>query len=179
MNLTQWTTSSNPKRVIQQISKQVVLKTTLNNTTTDNPTHPRVDAKPNCKKRRSECSEYEVGVWIICQHINDPRFSSSLKTIASNQSPFGPFNPIVVQKNKHQKSVHRRRTKQPQRRMQFTRYDKWQLPSTRSVYAPSPFEQHLAHVESINIEQTHIDEKPNLRLTNMSKSPPAASTCSP
>lgn len=28
--------------------------------------------------------------------------------------------------------------------MQFTRYDRWQLPSTRSVYAPSPFEQHLA-----------------------------------
>jgi hypothetical protein len=43
--------------------------------------------------------------------------------------------------------------------MQFTRYDRWQLPSTRSVYAPSPFEQHLAYVESINIQQTHIDEQ--------------------
>ena len=113
----------------------------------------------NAKKRRSECLEYQVGVWIVCQHINDPRSSSSLKTIASNQSFFEPFNPIVVLKNKRRKSVHRRRTKQPQPRMQFTRYDKWQLPSTWSVYAPSPFEQHLAHVESINIQQTHIDEQ--------------------
>jgi len=110
------------------------------------------------KKRRSECSEYQVGVQIVCQHINDPRSSSSLKTIASNQSTFGPFNPIVVQKNKRWNSVHRRHMKQPQRRMQFTRYDRWQLPSTRSVYAPSPFEQHLAYVESINIQQTHIDD---------------------
>jgi len=61
--------------------------------------------QPNriAKKRRSECSEYQVSVWIVCQQINDPRSSSSLKTIASNRSPFGPFNPIVVKKNKRRK----------------------------------------------------------------------------
>lgn len=158
-NLTQWTTSSNSKGWYNKSVHKWYKKTTLNNTTTDNPAHPHVNAKPNCKKRRSECSEYQVGVWIVCQHINDPRSSSSLKTIASNQSPFEPFNPIVVQKNKRQNSVHRWRTKQLQRRMQFTKYDRWQLPSTRSVYAPSPFKQHLMYVESINIQQTHIDEQ--------------------
>jgi len=36
--------------MIQQISTQVVKKTTLNNTITYSPANPRIDTKPNCKK---------------------------------------------------------------------------------------------------------------------------------
>lgn len=112
MNLTQRTTNSNPNGWYNKSVHKWLNKTTLNNTTTDSPANPRVDTKPNCKKNAERMFRAsKVGVWIVCQHRNDPRSNSSLKTLASNKRPFGPNQSDRSPRsmNKRQMTVHLRR----------------------------------------------------------------------
>jgi len=90
--------------------------------------------------KRQNSSHKNVGL-IVCQHINDSSSNNSLNN--KSQMPFRVepirtlFRSRDEQTTQHSPpTAHEATTADT---IQFLRYDKRQLPSTRSIYAPNPF----------------------------------------